>query len=140
MASAGGMRPRGSTITDELEPDRLRTLIEVGGLIVSELDLDSVLGRVLDAACELTGARYAALGVLDEGRAELERFITRGIDEETERAIGTRPRGRGVLGVLIQEPKPLRLSQRGRASWLLWLPLGPPADGQLPRRAGADPR
>jgi signal transduction histidine kinase len=126
------MRPRGSTINEELEPDRLRTLIEVGSLIVSELDLDSVLGRVLDAACELTGAHYAALGVLDEGRAELERFITRGIDEETERAIGTRPRGRGVLGVLIHEPKPLRLSRVGEHPGSYGFPSGhPPMDSFL---------
>ena len=68
---------------------------------------------MLDAARELTGARYAALGVLNEGRTELERFITRGIDDEVERAIGPRPRGRGVLGVLIREPKPLRLARVG---------------------------
>jgi signal transduction histidine kinase len=126
------MRPRGSTINEELEPDRLRTLIEVGSLIVSELDLDSVLGQVLDAACELTGARYAALGVLDEGRTELERFITRGIDEEVERAIGTRPRGRGVLGVLIQEPKPLRLPRVGEHPGSYGFPSGhPPMDSFL---------
>jgi GAF domain-containing protein len=67
--------------------------MDVGGLIVSDLDLDSVLGRVLDAGRELTGAQYAALGVLDESGTELERFITRGIDEEAEQRIGARPRG-----------------------------------------------
>ena len=56
---------------------------------------------MLEAACELTDARYAALGVLNAERTELERFITRGIDDETERAIGELPRGRGVLGALI---------------------------------------
>jgi GAF domain-containing protein len=50
------------TITEKLDPERLRSLINVGSLIVSDLDLDSILGRVLDAAYELTGARYAALG------------------------------------------------------------------------------
>lgn len=78
--------------------------------MLSELDLDAVLDRVLDAAQELTEARYAALGVLDESTSELSRFITRGIDGDTHTAIGTLPRGRGVLGVLIEEPAPLRLS------------------------------
>ena len=60
---------------------------------------------MLEVACELTGARFAALGVLDEDRHELERFITHGIDEEARRAIGNLPRGRGVLGLLIEQPR-----------------------------------
>src|SRR5689334_17972500 len=58
----------------------------------------------------MTGARYAALGVLDSERVELARFITRGIDEPTHRAIGDLPRGRGILGVLIRDPRALRLA------------------------------
>ncbi|HTZ64896.1 MAG TPA: GAF domain-containing sensor histidine kinase [Solirubrobacteraceae bacterium] len=85
-------------------------ILEVARSVLSELDLDAVLDRVLDAAQELTEARYAALGVLDESTSELSRFITRGIDGDTHTAIGTLPRGRGVLGVLIEEPAPLRLS------------------------------
>lgn len=77
--------------------------------MLTELDLDVVLDRVLDAAQELTEARYAALGVLNEDASELSRFITRGIDRNTHDAIGSLPRGRGVLGVLIDEPVPLRL-------------------------------
>jgi signal transduction histidine kinase len=64
---------------------------------------------VVEAARELTSAEYAALGVLDRDRTELERFIYLGIDDETKRAIGNLPRGRGVLGELIREPAPLRL-------------------------------
>jgi two-component system, NarL family, sensor histidine kinase DevS len=94
----------------ELDEGRLRRLIEVGRTLVSELDVDAVLGRVIDAARELTGARYAALGVLNADRTGLERFITSGLDEETRRHIGHLPEGRGVLGVLIDEPKPLRLA------------------------------
>ena len=93
---------------------RLRLLLDVGRSLVSELELDVVLERVLEAGRELTGARYAAIGVLDEQRNALERFITLGIDEETHRAIGDLPRGRGVLGVLITEPEPLRLDDVGR--------------------------
>src|SRR5262245_30517705 len=78
-----------------------------------ELDPETVFHKVLEVACELTGARYAALGVLDEERHELERFITHGIDEDARRAIGNLPRGRGVLGLLIEQPRPLRLGNVG---------------------------
>ncbi|MGN6373137.1 MAG: sensor histidine kinase [Solirubrobacteraceae bacterium] len=84
-------------------------ILEVARSVLTELDLDVVLDRVLDAAQELTEARYAALGVLNEDASELVRFITRGIDKSTHTAIGALPRGRGVLGVLIEEPAPLRL-------------------------------
>ena len=113
-------------MSEALEPDRLRTLIDVGGFIVSELDVDVVLGHVLEAACELTDARYAALGVLNAERTELERFITRGIDDETERAIGELPRGRGVLGALIADPKPMRLSRVGDHPASYGFPAGHP--------------
>jgi signal transduction histidine kinase len=96
-----------------LDERRLRELIDVGRSLVAELDPETVLRRVLEVACDLTGARYAALGVLDSDRHELERFITRGIDERLERAIGSLPRGRGVLGLLIEQPRPLRLSDVG---------------------------
>jgi len=93
----------------QVEEERFRRLIDVGSSLLSELDLEAVLKSVVDAARELTGARYAALGVLDRERRELERFINVGIDEETRRDIGNLPRGRGVLGELIREPAPLRL-------------------------------
>ena len=97
---------------------------------MSELDLDVVLERVLEVARELTGARYAALGVLDERRVELERFLTSGIDAETRAAIGDLPRGHGILGVLIRDPRPLRLDDIGE----------PPAVLRLPPRATRDAR
>ncbi len=84
-------------------------ILEVARSVLTELDLDVVLDRVLDAAQELTEARYAALGVLNGDASELIRFNTRGIDKDAHAAIGTLPRGRGVLGVLIDEPVPLRL-------------------------------
>jgi len=93
--------------------ERLRALLQVGRALVSDLDLEVVLERVLVAARELTGARYAALGVLDERREALEQFLTSGIDDETRKAIGPLPRGRGVLGVLIRDPRPLRLVDVG---------------------------
>ena len=96
-----------------LDADRLRRLMEVAPSLVSELELEPVLQRVLALACELTGAQYAALGVLDESRQELERFLTRGIDAESRERVGDLPRGRGVLGVLIENPVPLRLRDVG---------------------------
>lgn len=91
------------------EEDRLRQLIELGPGLVSELDLETLLRGVLATACSVTGARYAALGILDDERREVERFVTRGLSEEQEQAIGQRPRGRGVLGLLIEEPRPVRI-------------------------------
>ncbi len=88
-------------------------MLEVGRSLVTDFDLEGVLGRVLEAARELTGARYAALGVLDQDGRDLERFLTAGIDAETQAAIGQLPRGRGVLGVLITDPRPLRLAEVG---------------------------
>jgi len=96
--------------SEGLSPAQLERLYEVGRALVSELDLESVLRRVLEAARDLTEARYAALGVLDEEKEELERFIFVGVDEATRRQIGPLPRGRGVLGELIRNPEPLRLS------------------------------
>jgi len=87
----------------------VRRLLDAGRALVSNLDTDGILRRVLEAAREVTGARYAAIGVLDEARDRLARFVTSGVDEATYRAIGEPPKGRGVLGVLIAEPKPLRL-------------------------------
>ena len=91
------------------QPDKLRRLIDAGIALTSELSLDSLLQRIVDTSAELTEARYAALGVIDTAGRGLERFLTTGIDEETHRAIGDLPRGRGVLGVLIREVRPLRL-------------------------------
>ena len=92
-----------------LDEPTLRRLIQVGRALVARLDVEGILELVLDAARELTGARYAALGILDESKQELERFLTLGIDEETHLRIGDLPRGRGVLGELIRNPTPLRL-------------------------------
>jgi two-component system, NarL family, sensor histidine kinase DevS len=108
---------------DEL---RLRELIDVGRSLVAELDPEVIFRQVLEVACELTAARYAALGVLDEDRHELERFITHGIDAEARRSIGNLPRGRGVLGLLIEQPRPLRLTEVGRHPRSYGFPPGHP--------------
>jgi signal transduction histidine kinase len=89
--------------------DRLRVLVDAGIALSSELSLDALLQRLVETAAELTGARYAALGVIDQAGQGLERFVTTGIDAETYAAIGDLPRGRGLLGVLIREARTLRL-------------------------------
>jgi signal transduction histidine kinase len=88
---------------------RLRALIAAGLAVTSELSLEALLHRVVETAAELTGARYAALGVIDASGSELEQFLTHGIDADTRAEIGPLPRGRGILGVLIHEATPLRL-------------------------------
>jgi signal transduction histidine kinase len=85
-------------------------VLDIARSVLGELDVEIVLARVLESARELTGARYAALGVLNSSRTELERFLTLGIDEIGREGIGSLPRGRGVLGELIAHPHPLRLT------------------------------
>ena len=96
-------------VTATSSDDRLRTLLDIGIAISAELSLDGVLERIVEAAAAVTGARYAALGVIDRSGTALERFVTFGIDEETATTIGDPPHGRGILGVLIREASPLRL-------------------------------
>jgi signal transduction histidine kinase len=91
------------------ESDRLRALVETGIAINSELSLDGVLERIVEAAAKVTGARYAALGVIDPAGSGLERFVTYGITPEVRTEIGEPPHGRGILGVLIEDARPLRL-------------------------------
>lgn len=89
--------------------DRLRAIVDAGVALASELSLDAVLEKITEAAAELTGARYAAIGVIDPSGQALEKFLVTGIDDETKDAIGDPPHGRGILGALIQDAKPLRL-------------------------------
>jgi signal transduction histidine kinase len=92
--------------TDET---RLRAVLDAAIAVSSELSLDAVLQRIVEAAASLTGAQYAALGVINPSRQALERFVVTGIDEATMDAIGDLPRGRGILGVLIRDATPLRI-------------------------------
>jgi two-component system, NarL family, sensor histidine kinase DevS len=111
---------------ETMEERALRTLIDLGHRVLEESELEPVLQRVLAVGRELTGARYAALGVLDVRRTELERFLTVGIDEDARREIGDLPRGHGVLGELIREPKPLRLADVGAHVRSYGFPIGHP--------------
>lgn len=109
-----------------LTDERLDRLLDVGRSIVSELDLEKLLRRILDAARDLTGASYAALGILNEDKTGLERFLHAGIDDATRREIGPLPRGRGVLGELIRDPRPLRLADVGSHARSYGFPPGHP--------------
>jgi signal transduction histidine kinase len=114
------------TVTTTTGDDRLRALLELGIAISAELSLDGVLERIVEAAAELTGARYAALGVIDRSGTGLERFITTGIDDETRTTIGEPPHGRGILGVLIGEARPLRLHDLSEDPRSVGFPPGHP--------------
>jgi two-component system, NarL family, sensor histidine kinase DevS len=89
--------------------DRWRRLVDTGIAVTSELSLDAVLQKIVEASAHLTGAKYAALSVVDPSGRALERFLTTGVDEETRERIGELPHGRGILGVLIRDAQPLRL-------------------------------
>lgn len=94
---------------EELDESRLRRLIDIGADVVSNLDTETLLEQIVAQARAITGARYAALGVLNAKRDGLERFVTDGLDEAARERIGELPKGLGVLGVLIRHPEPIRL-------------------------------
>src|SRR5215210_8369378 len=106
---SGSCRGDNRAVEVEATRDRLRALVDAGIALSSELSLDALLQKLAETAAELTGARYAALGVIDRTRTGLERFVTTGVDEDTRRRIGELPRGRGILGVLVRDATPLRL-------------------------------
>ena len=106
--------------------DRFRGLLDAGIALSSELSLDALLQRTVESAAELTGARYAALGVIDRSGQALERFLTTGIDAETHATIGDLPRGRGILGVLIRDATTLRLHDLGEDPRSVGFPPGHP--------------
>jgi signal transduction histidine kinase len=93
------------------DPAKLRRLLEAILLLEADLDLPTLLRHIVDEARSMTNARYGALGVLNEDRNALSEFITVGLEPHEEQLIGARPTGRGVLGVLISDPRPVRLAQ-----------------------------
>src|SRR6266508_854298 len=88
--------------------ERLQALLDAVVGIGTDLDLHSTLERIVAAACRLTNARYGALGVIGPDRTLVE-FITQGVSPEVQARIGDLPRGHGVLGLLIEDPRPIRL-------------------------------
>ena len=111
---------------DGLSERGARRVLDVARTVLGDLELAAVMERVLEAAQELADARYAALGVLDRSGNALEHFLTLGIDEETRRAIGSLPKGRGVLGELIRDPVPLRVADIGAHPRSYGFPFGHP--------------
>jgi hypothetical protein len=110
---------------------RLRGLLRANALVSEELSLPLVLRQIVAAARDLVGARYAALGVLGRD-GELEQFVHAGMDEELAARIGGLPRGRGILGLLISKPAPLRLADlSGHPASAGFPPGHPPMTGFL---------
>ena len=110
---------------------RLRALLRANSAIVEHLDLPIVLQRIIDAAVELVGARYGALGVLSP-EGSLEQFITIGMTPEEIAAIGHLPEGHGLLGALIDNPHSIRIPTIADHPLSVGFPEGhPPMDSFL---------
>jgi signal transduction histidine kinase len=105
---------------------RLRLLVDTGIALSQELSLAAVLQRLVEAAAAITDAHYAALGVIDRTGRGLEQFVTTGISPDMIDEIGELPVGRGILGVLIRDAKPLRLRDLGEDPRAVGFPPGHP--------------
>lgn len=92
------------------DPAKLRRLMDAVLMLAADIELPILLRHLVEEACSLVDARFGALGVLNEARTGLEQFLTVGLSDSEEKAIGARPTGRGVLGLLITEPATLRLT------------------------------
>lgn len=111
---------------------RLRNLLAANRRIVEHLALEDTLHAVVAAALELVDAEYGALGVIAPDGEELERLIHVGMDEEHVRRIGHLPRGKGVLGAVVQDARPVRLEHLGEDPRFAGFPAGhPPMEGFL---------
>ncbi len=93
----------------QLRERQQAALVEAGKALTQELHLDAVLHRIVETATSVVGARYGALGVIDATGTQLERFVTTGLTAEQEARIGSLPSGRGVLGMVMREARPVRL-------------------------------
>lgn len=118
--------PNDAADEERLRAERAERLLAAGQALTSELELANVLQRILETARELTGARYAALGVLDDARNELSDFLTLGIDADERALIGDPPRGHGILGLLIEHPQPIRLHDVSQHPRSYGFPVGHP--------------
>ncbi|OLT16559.1 histidine kinase [Actinomadura sp. CNU-125] len=109
--------------------DRVHALLEAVVSIGSDLALETVLRRIIEAATTLVDARYGALGVIGEDGERLVRFVTVGVSDEEIEAIGHWPHGHGILGLLIREPRPIRLADLGEHPDSFGFPPGHPPMG-----------
>ena len=92
-----------------MRDERLGRLVDAVLTVAEDVDLPTVLQRIVQAAMELSAARYGALGVIGDDRTFLSEFVYEGIEPGLVRRIGHLPEGHGILGLLIEEPRPLRL-------------------------------
>ncbi|QKG27123.1 sensor histidine kinase [Actinomadura verrucosospora] len=106
--------------------DRVHALLEAVVSIGGELDLETVLRRITEAATTLVDARYGALGVIDEEGEGLVQFVTVGVTGDEIAAIGHWPHGLGILGLLIKDPRPLRLRDLSEHAESFGFPSGHP--------------
>ncbi|WP_067461221.1 GAF domain-containing sensor histidine kinase [Actinomadura macra] len=106
--------------------DRVHALLEAVVSIGTDLDLDTVLRRIVEAATALVDARYGALGVIDESGDHLVRFITAGMTDDQIAEIGSWPHGEGILGLLIKKPQALRLTDLSSHQDSVGFPAGHP--------------
>jgi len=107
----------------------MKRVLDAVVAISSDLDLATVLHRIVSAGCEIAEAQYGALGVIGASDAEdvhLAEFIAEGLDEETRKIIGHLPRGKGILGLLIRDPRPLRLHDLSTHPESFGFPAGHP--------------
>jgi signal transduction histidine kinase len=108
------------------DPLKLRRVLEAVLLIERDLELPALLRHVVEEAASMTGARYAALGVLNDDKTALDQFITVGLGADDEAQIGALPTGKGVLGLFVTDPQPLRLARLGDHSDSYGFPPGHP--------------
>jgi len=124
----------------DLDP-RLTRLLEAVLTVASDLELESMLGRIVHAACDLVDARFGALGVIDEDGTSLAAFVHHGMPPEVVNDIGHLPEGHGVLGLLITRPETIRLEDLSEHPEAYGFPSGhPPMHSFLgvPIRLGAE--
>jgi len=106
--------------------DRMHSLLEAVLAVAGDLDLQTVLRRIAQAAADLADAQYAALGVIRDDGKGLSQFLVVGVDDETIERIGTLPEGQGILGELIRDPRPLRLHDLSAAPGSVGFPPNHP--------------
>ncbi|MFU8840230.1 MAG: GAF domain-containing protein [Nitriliruptoraceae bacterium] len=125
--------------TSRLAPLRVDRLLGAVLTVASDLELEAVLGHIVHAACDLVDARYGALGVIDDEGAALAAFVHHGMDPTVVRDIGALPEGHGLLGLLIEQPTPIRVADVAAHPASYGFPPGHPAMGSflgVPIRVG----
>ena len=107
--------PKWSSAERIEDPATLRRLLEATLLLEANLDLSDLLSHIVEEALALVDARYCALGVLDDSGREVVEFFVSGLEPEDEARLirGPLPTGKGVLGVLIDDPRPIRIASLG---------------------------